>query len=139
MAGESQGAQTRAEPQLKDYVKWKEFNEYREKDKAEWREAIEKTNESVNGLKESVAMIVPTLQSIDKNISEMKDSFKDVSTDLKTHDNRLDEHNLEIDRLKRNENVKVEKEKGKNQLIIAVVSGLLGSGALIAGAVNLLF
>lgn len=139
MAGEGQGAQTRAEPQLKEYVKWKEFNEYREKDKAEWREAIEKTNESVNGLKESVAMIVPTLQSIDKNISEMKDSFKDVSTDLKSHDERLDNHFIEIDRLKNKEGLKVEKEKGKNNLVALVVTGLIGSGGLITLAVNLLF
>ncbi|KIL46918.1 hypothetical protein KP77_24860 [Jeotgalibacillus alimentarius] len=129
----------RAQEEQGNYVTWRKFNHYREKDKQEWREAIEKTNESVNGLRESVAMIVPTLQSIDRNISEMKDSMKDVSSDIKAHDGRLDEHHLQIDRLKRKENLKIEKEKGKNQLTIAVVSGLLGSGALIAAAVNYLF
>lgn len=100
--------------------------------KSELREEIQVVTKDVKDLKELVLPMTGFLQGIERNTSELNMTMKEFAKEQKTHTEKLHGHDLAINELQRDDDVKLEKEKGKWQFLTILGGGLLGSSGLVA-------
>ena len=113
------------------YVTQLELYKYGDTMKKELREEIQVVTKDVKDLKELVLPMTGFLQGIERNTSELNLTMKEFAREQKTHTEKLHGHDLAINELQRDDDVKLEKEKGKWQFLTILGGGLLGAGGVV--------
>lgn len=113
------------------YVRKDELLEHGINIKKELREEIRLVAKEVDNLEKLVLPMTSSLQAIERNTSDLNVIMKDFAKDQKAHTEKLHSHSVAINNLERDDDVKLEKEKGKWTIIGIITTALVGGGLAI--------
>ncbi len=116
----------------KHFVTKGELYEHTDKIKTELQGSINHVSQNVSNLEKIVLPMVVALEAIKENTGELNTTMKEFVSEQKEHREKIHTHDIAINDLQRDDDVKLEKEKGKWQFLTILGGGLLGSSGLIA-------
>jgi hypothetical protein len=105
--------------------------QHTDKIKQELQGEIKIVSQSVMNLERIVLPMVVSLEAIKENTGEMTSTMKEFVKEQKEHREKLHTHDISINELQRDDDVKLEKEKGKWQFLTILGGGLLGAGGVV--------
>ncbi len=112
------------------FVTHKELYEHTDRIKRELQHDISGVAQNVNNLEKVVLPMVVSLEAIKENTGEMTSTMKEFVKEQKEHREKLHTHDISINELQRDDDVKLEKEKGKWNLIGIITTAIVGGGWL---------
>jgi ABC-type Fe3+-citrate transport system substrate-binding protein len=112
------------------FVTHKELYEHTDRIKRELQRDISGVAQNVNNLEKVVLPMVVSLEAIKENTVEMTSTMKEFVKEQKEHREKLHTHDISINELQRDDDVKLEKEKGKWNLIGIITTAIVGGGWL---------
>ncbi|MEM4992974.1 hypothetical protein WKH56_10535 [Priestia sp. SB1] len=113
-----------------DFVTHKELYEHTDRIKRELQRDISVVSQNVSNLEKVVLPMVVSLEAIKENTGEMTSTMKEFVKEQKEHREKLHTHDISINELQRDDDVKLEKEKGKWNLIGIITTAVVGGGWL---------
>lgn len=113
------------------YVTPLELYKHTDKIKQELQIEIKTVATNVSNLEKTILPITGFLQAIEQNTRETSVAIKELTKEQKVHTEKLHGHDIAINELQRDDDVKLEKEKGKWQFLTILGGGLLGAGGVV--------
>ncbi|MED4098367.1 hypothetical protein [Priestia megaterium] len=111
-----------------DFVTHKELYEHTDRIKRELQRDISVVSQNVSNLEKVVLPMVVSLEAIKENTGEMTSTMKEFVKEQKEHREKLHTHDISINELQRDDDVKVEQVKGKWNLIGIITTAVVGGG-----------
>lgn len=115
----------------KGFITELELYRHTDKLKKELQSDIKDVASNVDNLEKTILPITGFLQAIEQNTRETSIAIKELTKEQKVHTEKLHTHDIAINDLQRDDDVKLEKEKGKWGVIGTVTTCLLSGGGLL--------
>ena len=112
----------------KEYITEIELYRHTDKIKRELKQDIKEVASSVDSLEKTILPITGFLQAIEQNTRETSIAIKELTKEQKVHTEKLHTHDIAINDLQRDDDVKLEKEKGKWNLIGIITAAIVSGG-----------
>ncbi len=112
----------------KHFVTKGELYEHTDKIKTELQGSINHVSQNVSNLEKIVLPMVVALEAIKENTGELNTTMKEFVSEQKEHREKIHTHDIAINDLQRDDDVKLEKEKGKWNVIGIITAALVGGG-----------
>lgn len=115
----------------KEFITEIELYRHTEKIKKELKQDIKEVASSVDSLEKTILPITGFLKAIEQNTRETSIAIKELTKEQKVHTDKLHTHDIAINDLQRDDDVKIEKEKGKWNVIGIITAALLAGGSIL--------